>query len=109
MSYYAGIDVSLEVSHVCVIDGCMSAAICGVAAIHDNMPGWSDTGVTRVDEVERYRGGPSGPRSGLAVELLETRHVRNAFNIFSFNTSTQLRSGLPQLMRRQDRPFHCNR
>ncbi len=82
MEYYAGIDVSLECSTVCVVDG--SGKIVREAIVGSEpepLIGWFGSlglGLTRV-------GLEAGPLSqwlyaaikqaGLAVELLETRHV----------------------------------
>jgi transposase len=86
MDYYAGIDVSLECSSVCVVDA--SGKIireAKVASEPQALIDWFRTlgfGLVRI-------GLEAGPLSqwlfagmtqeGLAVELLETRHVRDAF------------------------------
>jgi transposase len=86
MEYYAGIDVSLECSSVCVVDA--SGKIvreAKVASEPQALIGWFASlgfGLERI-------GLEAGPLSqwlfaamkaaGLAVELLETRHVRKAF------------------------------
>ena len=86
MEYYAGIDVSLEYSSVCVVDA--SGKIVRedkVASEPEALIAWFASlgfGLERV-------GLEAGPLSqwlfaamreaGLAVELLETRHVRKAF------------------------------
>ena len=86
MNYYAGIDVSLEASSVCVIDGSGKIVREGkVASEAEALIAWFGSlglSLTRL-------GLEAGPLSqwlyaalreaGLAVELLETRHVRNAF------------------------------
>src|SRR5262249_2652128 len=86
MDHYAGIDASLESSSVCVVDA--SGKIVRedkVASEPEALTGWlGGLGV----ELARI-GLEAGPLSqwlyaemkdaGLAVELLETRHVRDAF------------------------------
>jgi transposase len=47
-------------------------------------------------------------QAGLAVELLETRHVRNAFKIMPVKTDRKDARGIAQLMRLGwFRPVHC--
>ncbi len=86
MDHYAGIDVSLECSSVCVVDA--SGKIVRedkVASEPEALIAWFGSfgfGLERI-------GLEAGPLSqwlyaalrdaGLAVELLETRHVRDAF------------------------------
>jgi transposase len=86
MDYYAGIDVSLERSSICVVDGNGKILREGKAASEPAaLIGWFGAlglGLTRI-------GLEAGPLSqwlyapmkeaGLAVELLETRHTHNAF------------------------------
>ena len=86
MDYYAGIDVSLEYSTVCVVDG--SGQIVRedkVASEPEVLIAWFSSLGYRLTRI----GLEAGPLSqwlyaamkqaGLAVELLETRHVRDAF------------------------------
>ena len=86
MNYYAGIDVSLECSSVCVVDG--SGKIVREAKVSSEpeaLIGWFGSLGFRLERI----GLEAGPLSqwlfaamreaGLAVELLETRHVRKAF------------------------------
>lgn len=115
MEYYAGIDVSLESSSVCVVDG--SGKIVREAKILSEpaaLIGWfRGLGI----EVKRI-GLEAGPLSqwlygglqdaGLAVELLETRHVRNAFKTMPVKTDRKDGRGIAQLMRLGwFRPVHC--
>ena len=86
MEYYAGIDVSLEYSSLCVVDGTGKIVREGKAASEPAaLISWFGSlgfGLGRI-------GLEAGPLSqwlyaamkqaGLAVELLETRHVRDAF------------------------------
>ena len=86
MDHYAGIDVSLECSSVCVVDASGKIIREGkVASEPEALIAWFGSlgfGLERI-------GLEAGPLSqwlyaamrdaGLAVELLETRHVRDAF------------------------------
>jgi transposase len=115
MNHYAGIDVSLEASSVCVIDG--SGKIvreAKVASEPEALIAWFGSlglSLTRI-------GLEAGPLSqwlyaalrdaGLAVELLETRHVRNAFKIMPVKTDRKDAHGIAELMRLGwFRPVHC--
>jgi hypothetical protein len=86
MEHYAGIDVSLESASVCVVDATgRIVREAKVASEPEVLIGWFrglGLAVTRIG----LEAGPlsqwlyAGMRdAGLAVELLETRHVRNAF------------------------------
>jgi transposase len=115
MTHYAGIDVSLEYSHVCVIEAAGKIVREGkVASDPEALVGWF--GALRL-EVARI-GLEAGPLSqwlyagmrqaGLAVELLETRHVRNAFKIMPVKTDRKDAHGIADLMRLGwFRPVHC--
>ena len=47
-------------------------------------------------------------RAGLALELLETRHVRNAFKLMPVKTDRKDARGIAQLIRMGwFRPVHC--
>jgi transposase len=115
MEYYAGIDVSLECSTVCVVDG--SGKIVREAIVGSEpepLIGWFGSlglGLTRV-------GLEAGPLSqwlyaaikqaGLAVELLETRHVHDAFSAMPVKSDRNDARGIAQLMRLGwFRPVHC--
>jgi transposase len=115
MNYYAGIDVSLEASSVCVIDGSGKIVREGkVASEPEALIAWFGSlglSLTRI-------GLEAGPLSqwlyaglrdaGLAVELLETRHVRNAFKIMPVKTDRKDARGIAELMRLGwFRPVHC--
>src|SRR5437762_12497056 len=86
MDHYAGIDVSLEYSSVCVVDA--SGKIvreAKVASEPEALMTWFGSlgvGLARIG----LEAGPLSQwlyaamkKAGLAVELLETRHVRTAF------------------------------
>jgi transposase len=115
MNHYAGVDVSLEVSHVCVVDANGKIIREGkVASEPEDLIGWFGAlgvAVTRI-------GLEAGPLSqwlyaamrdaGLAVELLETRHVRNALKIMPVKTDRKDAQGIAELMRLGwFRPVHC--
>ena len=115
MNYYAGIDVSLECSSVCVLDS--SGKIVREAKVlsePDALIAWFGSlgfGLERI-------GLEAGPLSqwlfaamkqaGLAVELLETRHVRNAFKTMPVKTDRKDARGIAELIRLGwFRPVHC--
>jgi transposase len=115
MEHYAGIDVSLELSSVCVVDAAGKVLHeAKVASEPEVLIGWLrglGVGIARV-------GLEAGPLSqwlhaamrdaGLAVELLETRHVRDAFRAMSVKTDRKDARGIAQLMRLGwFRPVHC--
>ena len=112
---YAGIDVSLEYSSVCVVDG--AGKIIReqkIASEPEALIAWFrglGFGLERI-------GLEAGPMSqwlhaamraaGLAVELLETRHVRDAFKAMPVKSDRNDARGIAQLMRLGwFRPVHC--
>src|SRR3712207_5286776 len=115
MQYYAGIDVSLERSSVCVVDATgQIVREAKVASEPEALIAWFrglDLALTRV-------GLEAGPLSqwlfaamrdaGLAVELLETRNMREAFKAMPVKTDRKDARGIAQLMRLGwFRPVHC--
>ncbi|MDK4706619.1 IS110 family transposase [Rhizobium sp. CNPSo 4062] len=115
MKQYAGIDVSLEYSSVCVVDA--DGRIVREAKVlsePEALIAWfCEHGVA----MERI-GLEAGPlsqwlhagmtRAGLAVELIETRHVRAAFKTMPVKTDKKDARGIAQLMRLGwFRPVHC--
>lgn len=115
MKQYAGIDVSLEYSSVCVVDA--DGRILREAKVlsePDALIAWvAELGVA----IERI-GLEAGPlsqwlhagmtKAGLAVELIETRHVRAAFKAMPVKTDKKDARGIAQLMRLGwFRPVHC--
>jgi transposase len=115
MEYYAGIDVSLESSSVCVVDAKGQVLReAKIASEPEALVGWfNQLGV----ELARV-GLEAGPLSqwlyagmrdaGLAAELLETRHVRNAFKAMPVKTDRKDARGIAQLMRLGwFRSVHC--
>ena len=115
MEQYAGIDVSLESASVCVVDA-SGRIICEakVASEPDVLIRWfGNLGV----EVSRI-GLEAGPLSqwlyagmreaALPVELLETRHVRDAFKAMPVKTDRKDARGIAQLIRLGwFRAVHC--
>jgi transposase len=118
MDHYAGIDVSLESSSLCVVDA--TGRVVREAKVSSEpealttwLKGLGDQGC----EIVRI-GLEAGPLSqwlhvgmkqtGLPVELLETRHVRTAFKLMPVKTDRKDARGIAQLMRLGwFRPVHC--
>src|SRR6202140_4044161 len=115
MDHYAGIDVSLECSSVCVVDASGKIVREGkVASEPEALISWF---ISLGYELSRI-GLEAGPLSqwpfaamreaGLAVELLETRHVRKAFEAMPVKSDRNDARGIAQLMRLGwFRPVHC--
>ncbi|MGL3208885.1 IS110 family transposase [Bradyrhizobium sp. BR 1433] len=115
MYHYAGIDVSLECSSVCLVDGTGKILReTKVASEPEALIAWfRSLGLV----LERI-GLEAGPLSqwlyaairdaGFAVELLETRHVREAFKSMPVKTDRNDARRIAQLMRLGwFRPVHC--
>lgn len=115
MEHYAGIDVSMEYASVCVVDASGKIVHEGkVASEPEALIAWfGSLGL----ELARL-GLEAGPLSqwlyaamreaGLAVELLETRHVHDAFKAMPVKTDRNDARGIAQLMRLGwFRPVHC--
>jgi len=115
MDHYAGIDVSLECSSVCVVDASGKIVREGkVASEPEALIAWFGSlgfGLARI-------GLEAGPLSqwlfaamreaGLAVELIETRHVRKALETMPVKSDRNDARGIAQLMRLGwFRPVHC--
>ena len=106
MEYFCGIDVSLEYSSSCVVDA--KGRIVREAKVpseRDALIAWFqglDLPLSRI-------GLEAGPLSqwlyaglaeaGFSVELIETRHVRNAFKAMPVKTDRNDARGIAQLMR----------
>ena len=115
MDHYAGIDVSLECSSVCVVDAGGKIVREGkVASEPEALIAWFSSlgfGLTRIG----LEAGPLSQwlyaamqKAGLGVELLETRHVRKAFETMPVKTDRNDARGIAQLMRLGwFRPVHC--
>ena len=115
MEYFAGIDVSLEQSSVCVVDGAGKIVReAKVASEPEALVGFFrglETGVTRI-------GLEAGPLSqwlyaglaaaGFEVVLLETRHVKAALSAMVIKTDRKDARGIAQLLRMGwFRPVHA--
>src|SRR5258708_36703604 len=115
MNYYAGIDVSVKASSVCVMDARGKVVREGkVGSDPAALIAWLGSlgvSLTRI-------GLEAGPMSqwlyaglkaaGLEVELLETRHVRAAFKTMPVKTDRKDARGIAQLMRLGwVCPVHC--
>ena len=115
MEHYAGIDVSLECSSVCIVDATGKIVREGkVASEPEALIAWF--GSSRLDLVRiGLEAGPLSqwlyPRmqqAGLAVELLETRHVHKAFETMLVKSDRNDARGIAQLMRLGwFKPVHC--
>jgi transposase len=115
MDHYAGIDVSLECASVCVVDA--SGRIVRedkVASDPAELIAWLGSPGLSVVRI----GLEAGPLSqwlyaamrdaGLAVELLETRHVRSALKAMPVKSDRNDARGIAQLMRLGwFRSVHC--
>lgn len=115
MNHYMGIDVSLEFASVCVVDGS------GKIVREDKVASEPEALIARCASLGLSLtriGLEAGPLSqwlfaamrqaGLAVELLETRHVRDAFKSMPVKTDRNDARGIAQLMRLGwFRPVHC--
>lgn len=115
MHHYAGIDVSLECSSVCVVDATGKIILeAKVASDPAALIAWF-----RAHGLSPVRIGlEAGPLSqwlyggmrqaGLSVELLETRHVRNAFQTMPVKTDRKDARGIAELVRvGWYRAVHC--
>jgi transposase len=115
MDYYAGIDVSLECSSVCVVDA--NGKIVREAKVASEPEALIDWFRSLGFDLARI-GLEAGPlsqwlyavmkRAGLAVELLETRHVSDAFKAMPVKSDRNDARNIAQLMRLGwFRPVHC--
>jgi transposase len=115
MEHYAGIDVSLESSSICVVDA--TGRIIREAKIASEPEALTAWFKGLGFEVTRI-GLEAGPLSqwlyagmkevGLRVELPTTRHVRTAFKILPVKTDRKDARGIAQLIRMGwFRPVHC--
>jgi transposase len=115
MDHYAGIDVSLEQSSVCVVDaGGKIVREAKVASEPEALIDWFGSlgfGLARIG----LEAGPLSQwlfaamkKAGLVVELLETRHVRTAFKTMPVKTDRKDARGIAELVRLGwFRPVHC--
>jgi transposase len=115
MNYYAGIDVSLEQSSVCVLDAEGKVIReAKVASEPEALIAWFANLGLAMSRI----GLEAGPLSqwlyaamkeaALPVELIETRHARNAFKTMPVKTDRKDARGIAELMRMGwFRPVHC--
>ena len=115
MKHYAGIDVSLEYASVCVVHASGKIVREGkVASEPVTLITWLGSLGVNLERI----GLEAGPLSqwlygalreaGLAVELLETRHVKTALSTMPVKTDRNDARGIAQLMRLGwFRPVHC--
>ncbi len=115
MDYYAGIDVSLEASSICIVDAAGKIVKeAKVLSEREDLIAWFKALPFKLARI----GLEAGPLSqwlyaglkeaGFAVELLETRHVRDAFKAMPVKTDRNDARGIAQLMRLGwFRPVHC--
>ena len=115
MDHYAGIDVSVQKSCVCVVDAAGKVVReSEVASEPEAMIAWFAKLKVKVVRI----GLEAGPLSqwlcrhmraaGLAVELMETRHVKNAFQTMPVKTDRKDARGIADLVRLGwYRPVHC--
>jgi transposase len=115
MDHYAGIDVSLECSSMCVVDA--NGRIVREAKVTSEPEALIDWFGSLGIELARI-GLEAGPlsqwlyaamkKAGLAVELLETRHVSDAFKAMPVKSDRNDARNIAQLMRLGwFRPVHC--
>src|SRR5260370_11650544 len=106
MDHYAGIDVSLECSSVCVVDANGKIVReAKVASEPEALIDWFSSlgfGLARIG----LEAGPLSQwlyaamkKAGLAVELLETRHVSDAFKAMPVKSDRNDARNIAQLMR----------
>src|ERR1700678_922299 len=106
MGHYAGIDVWVEYSSVCVVDSCGKVVREGkVASEPEALISWFGSLGLSLARI----GLEAGPLSqwlfaamrdaGLAMELLETRHVRTAFKTMPVKTDRKDARGIAELIR----------
>ena len=115
MEHYVGIDVSLEHSSVGVVDGTGKIVVeAKVVSEPEALIAW----LRRQPFTLARIGLEAGPLSqwlfaglrdaGFAAELLETRHVRDAFKAMPVKTDKKDARGIAQLMRLGwFKPVHC--
>jgi transposase len=115
MDHYAGIDVSLEYSSVCVVDASGKIVREGkVASEPEALIEWFESLGLKLVRIG-LEAGPTSQwlyagmkQAGLAMELLETRHVRDAFKAMPVKSDRNDARGIAQLMRLGwFRPVHC--
>jgi transposase len=115
MEHYVGIDVSLERSSVCVVDGTGKIVVeAKVVSEPEALIAWLRRQPFTLARIG-LEAGPLSPwlfaglrDAGFAAELLETRHVRDAFKAMPVKTDKKDARGIAQLMRLGwFKPVHC--
>ncbi len=115
MDYYVGIDVSLELSSVCILDA--AGQIVKEAKVASE-PEALTTFLTRLNLPLARIGLEAGPlsqwlhaalvKAGFEAVLLETRHVKAALSAMIVKTDRRDARGIAQLLRMGwFRPVHC--
>jgi len=115
MDHYAGIDVSLEQSSVCIVDGSGKIIREGkVVSDPEALTCWFGALGLSLARIGLEAGPlsqwlyPRMKQAGLAMELLETRHVRTALATMPVKSDRNDARGIAQLMRLGwFRPVHC--
>jgi transposase len=115
MEHYAGLDVSLKETSLCIVDGaCKITAETKVASEPEALVGYFSSLTIKVVRI----GLEAGPLSqwlhaaltqaGYKVVLLETRHVKAALSAMTVKTDRRDARGIAQLLRMGwYRPVHC--
>ena len=115
MEHHVGIDVSLEHSSVCVVDGTGKIVVeAKVVSEPEALIAWLRRQPFTLARIG-LEAGPLSPwliaglrDAGFAAELLETRHVRDAFKAMPVKTDQKDARGIAQLMRLGwFKPVHC--
>ena len=115
MDHYAGIDVSLESWSVCIVDAQGKIVKeAKIASEPEALIAWLAAHGAPLARIG-LEAGPLSQRpfagmkaAGLPVELLETRHVRDAFKAMPVKTDRKDARGIAQLLRLGwFRPVHC--
>ena len=115
MDHYVGIDVSLELSSVCILDA--TGKIVKEAKVASE-PEALTTFLTHLDLPLTRIGLEAGPlsqwlhaalvKAGFQAVLLETRHVKAALSAIIVKTDRRDARGIAQLLRMGwFRPVHC--
>ena len=115
MEYYAGIDVSLELSSVCVVDA--KGKIVKEGKVNSDPDSLANF-LRGLDFAIERIGLEAGPlsqwlyagmtKAGFETVLLETRHVKAALSAMTVKTDRKDARGIAQLMRMGwFRPVHC--
>ena len=116
MEQYAGIDVSLELSSVCVVDA--AGQICRELRWPASLRRWCGFSQPAWSLRRSRIGLEAGPlsqwlyaglvRAGFDVVLLETRHVKAALSAMPVKTDRKDARGIAQMVRMGwYRPVHC--